>query len=429
MNGVTCDVAILGAGPYGLSAAAHLRAAKMDVRVFGEAMEYWDRQMPSGMLLRSDWEACHISDPHGELTLDAYQRVRGAPLPMPVSLEDFVAYGQWFQRKAVPDLDRRRVARIDAADKGFRLRLADGETVCAQRVVIAVGLGAFARRPALFDGLPSTLASHTSEHRDLSRFAGQRVVVVGGGQSALESAALLHEAGADVEVLMRAPRVHWLRYGSPLHAWLHSEANPIRRILYPPSNIGPPGLNWIVDTPDLFKRLPRRLQPLVKRRTIRPAGAGWLRPRIKGVLITTGRVILSADGVDQQVRLKLDDGTERRVDHALLATGYRVDISRWGFLAPELEQALRLVDGYPHLTAGFETSLPGLYCVGPAAVGSFGPLMGFVAGTKYASRALTPCILSGHLTSPAWGTGSPDMKAPSQQSAVLSGLSSDRQSP
>ena len=396
----TCQVAIVGPGPYGLAAAAHLRSANVDVRVFGKAMEFWDRQMPAGMLLRSYWEGSHISDPQGDLTLDEYQRARGIQLPRPVRRNDFVDYGQWFQRRAVPDLDGRRVKRIEAASSCFRMILEDGESVRARRVVVATGIASFVRRPRLFNDVSPELASHSSEHRDLGRFAGQRVVVVGGGQSALESAALLHESGAAVEVIVRAPVIHWLRYGTRLHTWLHNQGNPLRRILYPPSDVGPPGINWIVDTPDLFRRLPFVLHSRIARRAIRPAGAGWLKPRMSGIRITTGRVILSANLVDRQVGLRLDDGTERRVDHVLLATGFQVDLSRCAFLPRDLLRSVRLVDGYPELTKGFEASLPGLHFVGASAARSFGPLMRFVAGTGYAARALTRCIV-GHATNPA----------------------------
>jgi len=219
------------------------------------------------------------------------------------------------------------------------------------------------------------------------------VVVVGGGQSALESAALLHESGAAVEVIVRAPRVYWRRYGTRLHTWLHPQANPVRCLLYPPSDVGPPGLNWIVDTPELFRWLPSPVHSRIARRAIRPAGAGWLRPRMNGVRISVGRVILSASPVGEQVRLRLDDRTERCVDHIVLATGYQVDVSLYAFLTQDLLQSLRLVDGYPALTAGFEASLPGLHFLGASAARTFGPLMRFVAGTKYAARALTRCIL------------------------------------
>jgi pyridine nucleotide-disulfide oxidoreductase len=395
MTDLKCQVVIVGAGPAGLAAAAHLRSANVDLRVFGKAMEFWERHMPAGMLLRSYWEACHISDPDGDLTLDRYQRALGVQLPRPVRLDDFINYGQWFQRQAVPDVDNRRVTRIEAASKCFRVMLEDGESVCAQRVVVATGVASFAWRPSQFNGLPPSLASHSSDHCDLGRFAGQRVVVVGGGQSALESAALLHESGAAVEVIVRARRVYWLRYGTPMHSWLHNRANPLRWILYPPSNsnIGPPGVNWIVDTPDLFRRLPFAVHSRIKRRAIRPAGSGWIPPRMNGVRITTGGVIVSASPVGQQVRLTLDNGTERCVDHIFLATGYHFDISRCAFLAPDLVRSLRLINGYPELTAGFEASLAGLHFLGAFAVGTFGPLMSHVAGTKYAASALTRCIL------------------------------------
>jgi FAD-dependent urate hydroxylase len=400
MTGLTCQVAIVGAGPYGLAAAAHLRSANVDVRAFGKAMEFWDCQMPPGMLLRSYWEGSHISDPKGDLTLDQYQRALGFQLARPVRRDDFVNYGQWFQRCVVPDLDSRRVKRIETASRCFRVTLEDGESFLAQRVVIATGIASFARRPCLFNGVSPEVASHSSEHRDFGRFAGQRVVVVGGGQSALESAALLRESGAAVEVIVRAPVIHWLRYGTPLHAWLHNPANPLRRILYPPSDVGPPGLNWIVDTPSLFRRLPFALHSRIARRAIRPAGAGWLKPRMNGIRITTGRVIHSAKLVDRHVRLRLDDGSERCVDHVLLATGFQVDISRCAFFPRDLVRSLRLVDGYPELTPGFEASLPGLHFVGAVAARSFGPLMRFVAGTKYAACALTRRIV-GPSTKPA----------------------------
>jgi hypothetical protein len=233
---------------------------------------------------------------------------------------------------------------------------------------------------------------------------------------------LLREAGAEVEVLIRAPIVHWLRHGSPLHAWLHADGNLLGKILYPPSDIGPPGINWLVDQPELFKRLPMALQERFARRAIRPAGAGWLRPRMGGVTLTTGRLVTAARAVAQQARLQLDDGTERQVDHVLLSTGYRVDVSRCSFLAPELLRSMRVVDGYPDLNAGLETSVPGLHFVGAAAARSFGPLMRFVAGTKYASPALARCVRRQSVTRTArarsrYGVASPRARMTAESSA------------
>ena len=383
-----CDVVVVGAGPYGLSAAAHLRTVQgLELRVFGEPMSFWERQMPAGMLLRSPWAGSHISDPKGELTLDAYHATSNNHLSAPIPIDRFIGYGHWFQRHAVPDVDRRRVTDIKVESGSFRLALEDGETLKARRVVIATGIASFARRPEPFRELPSSLVSHTSEHRDLSRFAGKQVVVVGGGQSALESAAMMHEAGAHVEVVVRAPLVRWLHQRAWMHRW------PIEPLLHAPPEVGPALVSHLVARPNWFRRLPRRWQDRLTPRSLRPAGARWVKPRLNGVPILTGRSLVSATPTGERIRLKFGDGTERCADHVLLGTGYRVDISRCSFLDRHLLASIRQVDGYPRLDAGFETSLPGLHFLGAPAAWSFGPLMWFVAGTEFAASALAKRVL------------------------------------
>jgi cation diffusion facilitator CzcD-associated flavoprotein CzcO len=386
----TCDVAVLGAGPYGLAAASHLLAAGgFGVRVFGEPMSFWERQMPLGMLLRSPREASQIADPAGALTLDRFEASIGAAAIRPVPLERFVEYGQWFQRQAVPEIDGRKVTSLHGAPGGFRLELEDGAPVTARRVVLAAGIAPFAWRPEEFDGLPPELASHASEHSDLSSFRGRSVIVVGGGQSALESAALLHEAGAQVRVVVRAPRVNWLVRSSRLH-----RLRFVRRLLYAPADIGPAGVSWIVASPRWFKQLPLGVQVPLAQRSIRPAGSGWLVPRLEPVPIEVGRTVVGATAASGRVELDLAGGQRRTADHVLLGTGYRIDVSRFELLAPELRGALDLVDGYPVLDRSFQSSIPGLYFVGAPAAWSFGPLMRFVAGTGFAARAVAREILA-----------------------------------
>src|SRR5205823_3718046 len=160
--------------------------------------------------LRSIWEASHIGDPTSPLSLDVFERERGTRIARPVPVADFIAYGQWFQAHAVPDVDPRTVTRIDAIDGGFRVVVADGETIETSRVVVAAGIAPFAVRPAVFDGLSPELASHSVDHSDLACFGGRRVAVIGGGQSAIETAVLLQENGAEVEVIMRARVLRWV---------------------------------------------------------------------------------------------------------------------------------------------------------------------------------------------------------------------------
>jgi cation diffusion facilitator CzcD-associated flavoprotein CzcO/predicted ATP-grasp superfamily ATP-dependent carboligase len=386
----SCHVAIIGAGPYGLAAAAHLHAKNVETRIFGEPMEFWKRHMPRGMFLRSSTSASNLDDPEGRLELDRYRSLHGIAHAKPVPLEDFVRYGHWFQQQAVPDVDQRRVSYLAENARGFRVRTEDGEEFHARRVVVATGISPFAQRPAQFAGLPASLVSHSFDHSDLRRFAGQRVLVVGAGQSALESAALLHETGADVEVVARTPATSFLLDQPRQASFVRVARRVLSPIVRPPFDImGPRVVSWLIAWPRLFGRSPRALQDFLTTRAVRPAGASWLVPRLASVRITTGRTIAAAIPTGSQLRLRLDDGTERLVDHLLLATGYRVDAARYAFLAPTLLQALRTRDGYPELEVGFESSVPGLHFLGTPAAGTFGPLCRFVVGTRYTARALT----------------------------------------
>lgn len=387
-----CDVAILGAGPYGLSAAAHLRTVKgLDVHSFGEAMSFWQQKMPVGMMLRSGWLASHIASPNESLTLDAFKGATYNHFSSPVPIDRFIDYGLWFQRQAVPHLDRRKILRIESKAKGFALILEDGETILARRMVVAAGISSFAWRPPEFSSLPSSLASHTSEHREFQKFSGKQVLVIGAGQSALESAALLHEAGAEVEIVARARQIRWL--GGLFSRTIHAGLGPkLAKILYAPTDVGPAGISQIVARPDLVRRFPRPVQDWLRKRSIRPAGARWLVARLQNVPMKLGHSIVSAVPAGERVRVRDDDGKERTVHHIFFGTGYRVNVAKYDFFSPQIAQSIRTFQGYPRLREGFESSVPGLHILGAPAIWSFGPLMQFVVGTHYASSALLRCI-------------------------------------
>jgi thioredoxin reductase len=383
-----CEVAIIGAGPYALSTAAFLRDAGVDVRVFGRVMGFWET-MPQGMFLRSFRTASNIADPDRRLTLDRYEESVGRTTESLVPLDHFISYGRWFQDRAVPDVDPRLAATVLRENGAFRLTLDDGEVLDARRVVVAAGIAPFAWRPPEFDGLAEGQVSHSSEHRVFDQFKDRRVVVVGGGQSALESAALLHEAEADVEVLVRADGIRFLR-GERLYA----TSGALRSLLYPPHGVGPPGLNMIMGTPRLYRLLPRAASAPLAYRTIRPAGAGWLRPRLADVKITMARSVTSVSA-NGSVRLTLGDGSERTADHVLLGTGYRVDVRRYRFLDSALAAGIRTENGYPVLSRFFESSVEGLYFLGASAAASAGPGMRFVSHTGPAAAAVTRGVAGG----------------------------------
>ncbi len=372
---------VIGAGPYGLSVAAHLRAAGLSALTFGKPMEFW-RSMPPKLYLKSSWSALSISDPAGKYSLNRYSKQFGVPWQEPVPLQVFLDYGKWFQEQAVPEIDETYVASLSQDGDGFHLDLDDGRSVRAKKVVVATGIAAYANIPDNLGHLPPTLLSHSQDHKDYSNFQEKRVVVLGSGQSALEAAALLHEAGAAVELIARGPVV-WI------DRRLYYKTGPIKRIFYPPSDVGPPGVNWLVANPLLFRRFSDKMRISLDARAVRPAGATWLRPRVEGQIPTTpNTVITRAVERGQHAYLELSDGTTRDVDHIVLGTGYRADIHVLKFIDPALLGKVQERAGSPLLNEWFESSVPHLYFVGAPAGYVFGPLCRFVVGAKFPARQI-----------------------------------------
>jgi FAD-dependent urate hydroxylase len=387
-NSPSCEVVVIGSGPYGLSAGAHLKAAGIDVRVFGRPMEFWDKKMPAGMLLRSPRPASNISDPVDAFTLDAFENAAGMQPAVRIPLETFVGYGKWFQRQLLPELDTREVAQIEITNDGFRSVLEDGTSIRSKRVVVATGIGPFQRIPDEFKSLPPSQLTHCYSGFDVQSFQRKKVVVIGAGQSALESAALLHEAGAEVEIITRQPFLRWIGQ----HPWLHN-LGPISQMLYSKHDIGPAGISRLVAYPHVVKHFPLGFRDKFRKRAVRSAGSNWLPDRLKNVTVKTSRSVTESKSGGSQAQLKLTDGTTVSTDHVILGTGYAVDISRYSFLSPQLLQKVSVFDGYPRVKAGFESSVPGLHFIGATAARSFGPLLYFVTGTEFASNELASVIV------------------------------------
>ena len=385
------DLLIVGAGPYGLSLAAHARETGLSYRIVGRPMESWIRQMPVGMVLKSEGFASNISDPRRTHTLRRFCERFGREYGdwgVPVRLETFVDYGLWFQQELVPEVEPVTVEALEPDDGGFHVVFDDGADLRARRVAIACGHVAFRHLPAELQGLPSELVSHAADHRDFSSFAGKEVVVLGAGQSALETAALLHEGGASPKVVARKQEVVWNGLPEP-------EQRPLaRRLRVPVAGLGPGWEAWFYSTlPRAFAFLPQATRIRLVREKFGPAGAWWLRDRVEGrVPILTGRVLRrAATAGNGGIRLMFSaDGSEEDLtaDHVVAATGYRVDVRRLPFLGSGLLARLRTIGAAPALTSSYESSVPGLHFAGLAAAHSFGPAMRFVYGTRFASSAL-----------------------------------------
>ncbi|MER5944042.1 NAD(P)-binding domain-containing protein [Streptomyces sp. NPDC001928] len=394
-------VAVIGAGPFGLSTAAHLRALGIPVRVFGDPMVSWREHMPAGMLLKSTPAATNIDAPQRGHTLVDFCDAAGIPRLVKdddiIPIETFIAYGDWFQQRLVPELERVRVVAVDrrggvgpgSASVGFELKLSSGELFTARAVVVATGLSGLAHLPPELAGAapdgpsPAGPVSHASQHHDLSRFSGKDLLVVGAGQSALETAALAAEAGARVRVVVRGRGS--VGFGTP--PWEQPRFRP-------QSPFGRAWSLWaLCYYPHPYRYLPAQLRHYLVRHVLGPLGAWWLRDRFEGKAeITEVARIIRAEAPDRRpvLTVRTDDGRTRQLsaDHVIAGTGYRVDIAAMDFLSPELCTELAVSRGTPKLGAGYCSSVPGLYFTGLPAAASYGPVMRFVCGTQFASPRL-----------------------------------------
>lgn len=390
MNSVV-DVAIIGAGPYGLSIAAHLGRLGIDYRIFGPPMDTWRRHMPRGMRLKSEGFASSLYDPGSTFPLARYCAERGIPyadLGLPVRLETFTDYGLEFQKRLVPHLEDTNVSRLDETRAGFEISLENGRSLVARRVVMAVGITHFAALPPVLSRLPEQLMTHASRHSAMDSFAGRHVVVVGAGASAADTAALLLEAGASVQIVARKPvfRFH--------HPPGKIPRPVLERIRFPMTGLGPGWRSlFCTSAPLVFHRMPERFRLEVARRHLGPAAGWFVKDQLVGkVPFHLGVSLRDATVQNGRVHLQIagaKGATTLVADHVIAATGYKVDLGRVPFLTSDLRAAIKCVEQAPVLTPSFESSVPGLYFVGISSLNSFGPLVRFAYGAKFTARRLS----------------------------------------
>ena len=385
------DVAIVGAGPYGLSLAAHLKAAGVSFRIFGKPMSTWRDHMPKGMCLKSEGFASNLSAPDKASTLEAWCAANGkaySAQKTPVAVDDFVAYADWFTRTYVPTLEPHNVINILHGDDGYTLTLETGAVVHARRLVMAVGITWFKSLPEELKHLPPSHVSHSFDHKTAERFRGKDVVVLGAGASAIDTAICFHEAGARVMIVAR-------RKAIPFHtAPDDGEPTIIGQLQNPDTGIGPGWRSFFcVNAPLLFHRLPKKLRLEVTRRHLGPAPGWFTREKVDGKIpAMLGMTLTSARLDGGRVALDIADGQGRvstiPADHIVAATGYKADLARLPFLDADLREGVETIEGTPVLSDNFEASVPDLYFLGLAAANSFGPLLRFMFGAEFAAPRL-----------------------------------------
>jgi FAD-dependent urate hydroxylase len=387
----TDEVLVIGAGPFGLSISAHLRESGVSHRIVGRPMDTWRAHMPTGMNLKSEPYASDMAAPKAGYDVAGYCRTSGLQHVNrvgPLSLERFLAYADWYTEKLVPDVIDDTVTEVTRVDGGFRVNLAGRESVTVRQVVIAIGVLPYAVMPDELSGLPAELVTHASNHHDLEPYRGKRVAVIGSGQSALETAALLHETGADVQIVMRGKSISWL------------DANPVElsllgQIRRPATKLCEGWKCKFWNTPSAFRWLPEEMRVTKARQVLGPSGSWWLKDRVEGVIeVLSSHRLRGAKPDGSGIQLSVDGPTVSTVsaDHVIAGTGFRVDLARLTYLPEQLRGQITQLKGYPVVNRAGESSVPGLYFAGASAAASLGPSERFIGGTHNSVRQLTRSV-------------------------------------
>ncbi|MGH3170845.1 MAG: NAD(P)-binding domain-containing protein [Trebonia sp.] len=385
------EVVIIGAGPFGLSISAYLSALDVDHLIVGRPMDTYRVRVPDGMLMKSEPYASTIASPDGKYTVAAYCAAQGLDYVNrvgPLSRQRFLDYADWYTKQLVPEIREETVTSVTPVSGGFRVAFADAEPVISRQVVVATGVLPYQHIPAELAGLPADLVTHTCQHHDLEPFQGRRVAVVGAGQSAIETAALLHESGVSVQLITRIPALAWSA-PNPAHlSALGHVKRPVTQLCE-----GWHCAFW--NTPRAFRRLPEGMRIVKARTVLGPNGSWWLKDRVDGVVdVLGGHRVTKAVAHGNGVRLTLDGPrqTQADFDHVIAGTGFRVDLARLPFLPQELRTSINCLNGHPAVNRNGETSVPGLYFAGAPTVLYIGPSARFIAGTHTLSGLLARSV-------------------------------------
>jgi thioredoxin reductase len=384
------DVAIIGPGPYGLSVAAHLNKYGVPYRIFGQPMHSWTDMMPKGMHLKSEGFASDLYDADDSFTLENYcreTRQAYAPVGLPVPLQMFASYGIEFQRRFVPGVEKVHIAALKRVPGGFELTTEAGEVVSAKQVVVASGITHFGYVPPPLSELPGEFVSHSSKFGDLGGFRSKSVVVVGAGSSAIDFAALLREAGAEVQIVARRNKIDY--HSPPIFRRSVKD-----RLSNPRSTLGTGWRSVLCEQgPQVFYSMPQDFRMKVVRKHLGPAPGWFVKDRVEGLMpIHLGAAVQTAEVRGNEVRLKIGqngDSREIAAEHIIAGTGYRMSLHRLKFLGPEMLAEIRALEDTPILSRSFESSVPGLYFIGTISAYQFGPVTRFVAGAKFTARRLS----------------------------------------
>jgi FAD-dependent urate hydroxylase len=355
-------------------------------------MDTWRNHMPLGLFLKSEPYGSHMSAPTPGWDVANYSTLHGfndyVPRVGPLPLDRFLGYADWFMENLVPDIKDLTVTAVIPVGDGFKVEFAEESPIFARQVIVATGMLPYTYVPPELSGLPAALMTPTIAHRELDQFRGKRVAVIGGGQSSLQTAALMHELGTDVRVVVREQGIRWEKQIKP-------EIGPIGRVIHPPAYLCEGWACVFYDRPGIFRRVPQSLRADRTIRSFGPAGAWWLRDRVEGVFeVLTGHSLTRAEPHGSGVRLHLD-GPEQStidVDHVMAGTGFHINVSTLSFLSEEIKSGIKTYANLPLVNRAGETSVRGLYFAGAPTMVSLGAGVRFISGTHNTAPQLARSV-------------------------------------
>ena len=375
------NLLIIGAGPFGLAIAAQAAHLGIEHLVVGKPMDFWRKNMPPGMYLRSSWD-WHL-DPLDVHTIESFLESRGQTTAEiePLSLDFYLSYAERFQTQKGITARPWTVEKLDrsAEDGIFVATTSEGNTIESRNVALAPGFRYFANIPEeLKVRLPPGRFEHTCEFVDFTSAANKRYLIVGGRQSAFEWTALLVEAGAQTVYISH-------RHDSPAFAvsdW--SWVDPLVERMNEDAN-------W-------FRRLPQEEQDTLNKRLWaegRLKLEPWLEPRIRNdrVRVLPRTEVVECVERNGELLVTLSDGQTLVCDEIVLATGYKVEIGRIPFLANgNVVADLVIRNGFPVLDERFQTSVPGLFITSMPATQDFGPFFGFTVSVRVSAKLICDAV-------------------------------------
>ena len=342
------DAVIVGAGPAGLSCAATMRAAQLNVTVFEKADSV-------GSVWRRHYDRLHLHTDRSHSGLPGMAMPRSFPLyPSRAQMVEYLE--SYAARLDVVPVFNTAVTSIRRDGSRWRADTAQG-AITAPVVVVATGIADAPYRPSwpgaeLYQGS----VVHSSDYRNPAPYQGKRVLVVGFGNSGGEIALDLANAGIDVTLAVRGPVQ-----------------------IIPRDLLGLPILTWVI----LYRHLPARLVDFINAPILRLAIGSFeklgLRQAAKGprqMVEEDGRVPLIDVGTLAKIRdgsIKISGGIDRLTqngvvfadatsgafDAIILATGFRPDLRQ---LLPGVADVFDQ-HGMPRVT-GRPSSASGLYFCG-----------------------------------------------------------------